>query len=230
MSDPESRVPQIGPKGYKSVNSDAVATGCNPPGRTGVEAVSSTTGWKDAPMTAQGVQMRARNRTRPSAATDVEFADWMAARQARLVRTAYLLTGSQHAAEDLVQTTLTKLYLAWDRIVDHQHVDAYAQRALVNEHRSTWRRASRRPEVLSDAPPETGQPAPQYDGEREVVWQFVQGLPPRQRAVIVLRYYEDLSEAEIADLLGISAGTVKSQASRALAALRQRVPAEEEDR
>jgi RNA polymerase sigma-70 factor (sigma-E family) len=161
---------------------------------------------------------------------DVEFADWMAARQTALMRTAYLLTGSQHAAEDLVQTTLTRLYLAWDRIADREHVDAYARRALVNEHRSTWRRASRRPEVLSEAPPESGHEPTGYDGEREAVWRFVEGLPPRQRAVIVLRYYEDLSEAEIASLLGISTGTVKSQASRALASLRDRVPAREEDR
>jgi RNA polymerase sigma-70 factor (sigma-E family) len=179
-------------------------------------------------MAAQGVQMRARRRGASS--VDVEFADWMAARQVALVRTAYLLTGSQHAAEDLVQATLTKLYLAWDRIADRQHVDAYARRALVNEHRSTWRRAQRRLEVLSEAPPDAGQEIAGYDGEREAVWRFVQGLPPRQRAVIVLRYYEDLSEAQIADLLGISAGTVKSQASRALAALRERVPVREEER
>ena len=184
-----------------------------------------------ATMTGQGVPMRARpGRGRDAATVDDEFADWMAARQGALVRTAFLLTGSQHAAEDLAQTTLTKLYLAWDRIADREHVDAYARRALVNEHRSTWRRTSRRLEVLSDAPPDPGQEAAAYDGDREAVWQFVQGLPPRQRAVIVLRYYEDLSEAEIASLLGISAGTVKSQASRALAALRARVPAQEEDR
>ena len=179
-------------------------------------------------MTAQGVQMRARRSDRVS--VDTEFADWMAARQVALVRTAYLLTGNQHTAEDLVQTTLTKLYLAWDRIADRQHVDAYARRALVNEHRSTWRRASRHLEVLSAAPPDAGHAPATDDGDREAVWQFVQGLPPRQRAVVVLRYYEDLSEAEIAELLGISAGTVKSQASRALASLRDRLPAREEDR
>ena len=138
--------------------------------------------------------------------------------------------GSQHAAEDLVQTTLTKLYLAWGRIADRQHVDAYARRALVNEHRSTWRRARRRPEVLAATPPDVVREADEYDGAREAVWQFVQSLPPRQRAVIVLRYYEDLSEAEIADLLGISSGTVKSQASKALALLRERVPGQKEDR
>jgi RNA polymerase sigma-70 factor (sigma-E family) len=183
-------------------------------------------------MTAQGVQVRARTRTlrRDRASVDAEFADWMAARQGALARTAYLLTGSQHAADDLVQATLTKLYLAWDRISDRQHIDAYARRALVNEHRSTWRRASRHLEVLAGTPPDRGHLPTAYDGEREAVWTFVQGLPPRQRAVIVLRYYEDLSEAEIADLLGISTGTVKSQASRALASLRDRVPAREEDR
>ena len=185
-------------------------------------------------MTAQGVQMPGRNpfgrASTAAEATDVEFADWMAARQLALVRTAYLLTGSQHAAEDLVQTTMTKLYLAWDRISDHQHIDAYARRALLNEHRSTWRHTKRRLEVLSDSPPDTGHSSPEYDGQREAVWRFVQGLPPRQRAVIVLRYYEDLSEVETAELLQISTGTVKSQASRALASLRERVPAREEDR
>jgi RNA polymerase sigma-70 factor (sigma-E family) len=179
-------------------------------------------------MTAQGVQMRSRAGT--DAANDAGFAEWMSARQGGLARTAYLLTGSQHAADDLVQTTLTRLYLAWDRIADRQHVDAYARRVLVNEHRSAWRRARRRPEVLSDAVPESPLAPDEYDGQREAVWRFVQSLPPRQRAVIVLRYYEDLSEAEIADLLGISTGTVKSQASRALASLRDRVPAREEER
>jgi RNA polymerase sigma-70 factor (sigma-E family) len=161
---------------------------------------------------------------------DVEFSDWMAARQVALTRTAYLLTGSHDAAEDLVQVTLTKLYLAWDRIADREHVDAYARRALVNEHRSTWRRSSRRPELLSEVVPDRGHQPAQYDGEREAVWRFVQSLPPRQRAVIVLRYYEDLSEAETAHLLGISTGTVKSQASRALASLREIASSREEDR
>ena len=180
-------------------------------------------------MAVQGVQMRTRKRT-TRAGDDAEFAEWMALRQAGLVRTAYLLTGDRHSAEDLVQTTLTKLYLAWGRLADRHHVDAYARRALVNEHRSTWRRASRRPEVLAEAPPEITQAPTVYYGERESVWRFVQGLPPRQRAVIVLRYYEDLSEAETANILGISTGTVKSQASRALASLRNHVPVREEDR
>jgi RNA polymerase sigma-70 factor (sigma-E family) len=154
---------------------------------------------------------------------DADFEAWMTARQPALLRTAYLLTGDAHAAEDLVQTVLARLYLAWERIRDREHVDAYARRALVNEHRSAWRRPFRRREVVTDRPPEHGV-AHEFDDRHDVLWAFVCSLPPRQRAVVVLRYYEELSEAETADALGISVGTVKSQASRALAALRDRLP------
>jgi len=156
-----------------------------------------------------------------SARTD--FEEWLLAREGSLHRTARLLTHDTHAAQDLVQTTLAKLYLAWDRISDRDNVDAYARRILVNEHRSTWRRASTRREFTTDTPPDRGETSREYDGVRDAVWAFVGTLPPRQRAVIVLRYYEELTEPEVAELLGISVGTVKSQAHRALAALRARV-------
>jgi RNA polymerase sigma-70 factor (sigma-E family) len=159
--------------------------------------------------------MTARDATRRR-----DFESWLVAREGALQRTAHLLTGDPHTAQDLVQTTLTKLYLAWDRVADRDHVDAYARKVLVNEHRSTWRRAWRRREVVTDEVPETGYVARQYDGTADAVWEFVGSLPPRQRAVIVLRYYEDLTEAQTAELLGISVGTVKSQAHRALASLR----------
>lgn len=159
-------------------------------------------------------------------ASVVAFDSWLVAREPALQRLALLLTNDEHAAQDLVQTTLAKLYLAWDRLDDRDRLDAYARRILLNEHRSAWRRPWRRREVMTDDPPDVGQPAIEYDGSREAVWRFVASLPPRQRAVIVLRYYEDLSEAEIADALSISLGTVKSQASRALAALRTRLPEE----
>lgn len=149
-----------------------------------------------------------------------DFESWLVAREAALQRTAYLLTGDEHSGRDLVQITLAKLYLAWDRIGDHEHVDAYARRILVNEHRSAWRRSRRHPEVVTDRPPERRAPAEDYDGSREAVWQFLATLPPRQRAVIVLRYYEQLTEAETAEVLRVSVGTVKSQASRAIATLR----------
>ncbi|MFC6286265.1 SigE family RNA polymerase sigma factor [Nocardioides sp. GCM10027113] len=154
-------------------------------------------------------------------ATLTDFESWLVAREGALQRTAHLLAGDPHSAQDLVQTTLTKLYLAWDRIADRDRVDAYARRILVNEHRSTWRRAFRRREVVTDEVPDRATPMTGYDGTREAVWQVVAALPPRQRAVIVLRYYEDLTEAQTADLLGISVGTVKSQAHRALATLRE---------
>ncbi|MCW2793125.1 MAG: polymerase subunit sigma-70 [Nocardioides sp.] len=159
--------------------------------------------------------------TRERPTTD--FESWLSAREPALQRTALLLTGDPHSAQDLVQTTLAKLYLAWDRIDDHEHVDAYARRVLVNEHRSAWRRPWRRREVVTDAVPDRDLPAPGYDDAHDAVWAFVATLPPRQRAVIVLRYYEDLTEAETADVLGIAVGTVKSQASRAIASLRSHV-------
>ena len=161
--------------------------------------------------------------SRPSLAVRVDFESWLAAREHALQRTALLLTGDPHSAQDLVQNTLTKLYLAWDRIEQRDRVDAYARRVLVNEHRSTWRRPWRRHEVTTDVLPEPAAKSFEHEVERDAVWAFVASLPPRQRAVIVLRYYEDLTESETADLLGITRGTVKSQAHKGLAALRATV-------
>ncbi|MGZ4437415.1 MAG: SigE family RNA polymerase sigma factor [Nocardioides sp.] len=155
---------------------------------------------------------------------DTEFAAYMAARQPSLLRTAYLLSGDRATAEDLVQTTLAKLYLSWDKVQRRELVDGYVRRILVNEHNSLWRRPWKRREHSTDTLPE---PEPgsdrQYDGRDAALWDFVQTLPRKQRAVVVLRYYEDLSEAETAEVLGISVGTVKSQASRAIANMRARI-------
>ena len=155
-------------------------------------------------------------------ARDVEFSEYMAARQPSLLRTAYLLSGDRHTAEDLVQTALAKLYLSWDRVQDRESVDGYVRRILVNEHNSLWRRPWKRRERVTDAVPDQTSshgPATGHDAE---LWALVQTLPTRQRAAVVLRYYEELSEAETASVLGVSVGTVKSQTSRALAALRTR--------
>ena len=155
---------------------------------------------------------------------DAEFAAYMSARQPSLLRTAYLLTGDQHTAEDLVQTALAKLYLAWDRVQDRGLVDGYVRRILVNENNSLWRRAWKKREFSTDTLPDHQAVSDRHDdGQSAALWEFVQTLPRKQRAVVVLRYYEDLSEAEVAEILGISVGTVKSQASRALAGLRARV-------
>jgi RNA polymerase sigma-70 factor (sigma-E family) len=154
---------------------------------------------------------------------DADFAAYMAARQASLLRTAYLLTGDRHTAEDLVQTAFAKLYLSWDRVQRRELVDGYVRRILVNEHNSLWRRPWKRNEHSTDTLPDRAFVDVHHDGVNEALWEFMQTLPRKQRAVVVLRYYEDLSEAETAQVLGISVGTVKSQASRALAALRSRV-------
>jgi len=141
------------------------------------------------------------------------------------LRTAYLLTGNRTDAEDLLQTSLAKLYLAWDRVRDREAVDAYVRRIMVNEQSSLWRRAWKRRETVTGDVPAHEPHTDRYDDGRDgTLWSFVQTLPRRQRAVVVLRYYEELTEAETADVLGVSPGTVKSQCSRALAALRVRAP------
>jgi RNA polymerase sigma-70 factor (sigma-E family) len=159
----------------------------------------------------------------PPRDVESEFRDFVATHSGSLLRTAYLLAGDWATAEDLLQTALTKTYLAWRRL---GHIDAvvpYTRRVLVNTSTSWWRRrwhGERPTEVL----PERATP----DGhderlERDALWRHVCALPVRQRAVLVLRFYEDQSEAETARLLGVSVGTVKSQCSRALSALRQRL-------
>ncbi|CAM3927785.1 SigE family RNA polymerase sigma factor [Nocardioides zeicaulis] len=160
----------------------------------------------------------------PRGTKDAEFSAYMAARQAALYRTAYLLAGDHATAEDLLQNAFAKLYLSWDRVRDREALDGYVRRVMVNDHSSLWRRAWKRRERSTDRMPESGVADTYDDGVGGALWDFVQTLPPKQRAVVVLRYYEQLSEAEIADVLGISPGTVKSQASRALAALRARAP------
>ena len=152
---------------------------------------------------------------------DADFSEWMRLRQGRLLRTAYLLCGDTHTAEDIVSTTLAKLYLAWPRIESRGAIDAYARRALVNETNSLWRRAWRRHETTRDELPEQASYDDRDEGEHAAVWRFVNTLPTKQRSVVVLRYYEQLSEAEVAQILGVSVGTVKSQCSRALASLRR---------
>ena len=156
---------------------------------------------------------------------DRDFESWLAAREPALQRTAHLLTGDVHTAQDLVQTTLARLYLRWDHVSRADNIDAYARKALVNEFRTAWRRPVHRVEKIVELVPDEPAPASaEYDGNREAVWRLVCSLPPKQRAVVVLRFYEQLTEVEIAELMGISVGTVKSQSSRALAALRTALP------
>lgn len=153
-------------------------------------------------------------------ATPDGFAEFVAARQAALLRTAYLLTGHAQDAEDLVQTTLVKVVPRWRRIRDNP--EPYVRRVMVNENVSRWRRRRWR-EESTDALPDRLADAADHD-DLLAVRSALLGLAPRQRAVLVLRYYEGLSEAEIAAALGIAPGTVKSQARDGLARLRRALP------
>ena len=156
------------------------------------------------------------------AADQERFGAYVAARSPALLRTAYLLTGHRADAEDLLQTALAKTYLAYDRIRNPGALDAYVRRTLVTTHVSIWRRRWRRAEHPVATVPERPVDESGYDAaaSRDALWRALGRLGPRQRSVVVLRYYEDCSEAETAAALGISVGTVKSQAARALATLR----------
>lgn len=150
-----------------------------------------------------------------------EFRDWVAARSGALLRTATLLTGDRSSAEDLLQTALAKTYLSWGRLRRREAVDAYCRRVMVTTYAAWWRRRWRG-EVPTEQLPEHPAPDPYAAvADGATLRAALDRLPRRMRAVVVLRYWEDLPEAEVADLLGCSVGTVKSQASRALAKLRE---------
>ncbi|MER7417705.1 SigE family RNA polymerase sigma factor [Micromonospora peucetia] len=155
-----------------------------------------------------------------------EFRDFVAARSSALLRTAYLLSGDWATAEDLLQTALTKTYLAWKRLGGIEAIEPYARRVMINTSTSWWRRrwhGERPTEVL---PERAGVDEIEQQLDRDLLWRHLSALPSRQRAVLVLRFYEDMSEAQTAALLNISPGTVKSQTSRALGTLRRRMGAE----
>ena len=155
-------------------------------------------------------------------ATPEGFSEFVLARQAALLRTAYLLTGHAQDAEDLVQTTLVKVVPQWRRIRDDP--EAYVRRVMVNENISRWRRRRWR-EQSADVLPELLASGPDH-AELIAVRDALATLAPRQRAVLVLRYYDGLSEADIATTLGIAPGTVKSLTSQAITALRDRFDVE----
>ncbi|HVQ91090.1 MAG TPA: SigE family RNA polymerase sigma factor [Mycobacteriales bacterium] len=158
-----------------------------------------------------------------------QFCAYVSARGTALLRTAYLLTGDTHLAEDLLQAALTKTYLSWGRVRDRSALDGYVRQIMVNTLTSWWRRrwrAERPAAELPDLPATALADAAGVAVERQRLWAHLQALPQRQRAVVVLRYYEDLTEAETARILDCSVGTVKSQAHRALATLRDRLGAE----
>lgn len=151
---------------------------------------------------------------------DGRFREWANARAGRLHRTAFLLCGDWHAAEDLVQEAMARTALNWRRVEAAADPDAYVRKILVNECRSRWRRRSNR-ECPSDRLPDVRvDDGADARARRDELITALLALPPRQRATVVLRYFDGLTEAQTAQALGCSQGTVKSQTSRALTALR----------
>ncbi|GIF78510.1 SigE family RNA polymerase sigma factor [Asanoa siamensis] len=151
----------------------------------------------------------------------VEFEEFVRARSASLWHAAYLLTGDRHQAEDLLQAALERAAVRWERL---DRPESYVRKVLYSQAVSWWRRQQRRvSEVLVDTPPEPGGEAREPEA-RIVVAQALHRLAPRQRAVLVLRYYEDCTEVETARLLNVSVGTVKSQTRHALRRLRLLAP------
>lgn len=155
-----------------------------------------------------------------NASRDGDFRDYVAARGRALLRSACLMTGNLPDAEDLVQSALAKTYQAWDRIEDRGALDGYVRRAMINTHISWWRRR-RIDEYPTDELPDL--PVADHASDSDLhdsLRQAIDRLPQRMRAAVVLRYFEDMTEAEVAEVLGISQGTVKSTVSRAVAKLR----------
>ncbi|MFG2947600.1 SigE family RNA polymerase sigma factor [Streptomyces adustus] len=156
---------------------------------------------------------------------DEEFQAFVTGRWPRLMRTAFLLTGEQHAAEDLVQSTLEKTFVAWRRVGSADDPEAYVRRVMINAHARRHRRklreflAPRDDSGLAHEIADTGDRISQADDRNALLKALVQ-LPPRQRQAVVLRYWEDLTESQAAEAMGCSVGAVKSNAAKGIAKLR----------
>ncbi|MEW1771838.1 SigE family RNA polymerase sigma factor [Streptomyces sp. NPDC086777] len=154
-----------------------------------------------------------------------EFQSFMIGRWPRLMRTAFLLTGEQHAAEDLVQSTLEQVFVAWRKVGSADDPEAYVRRVMINAHARRHRRklkeflASKDDLGLVREVPDMGDRIAQAD-DRSALLKALAQLPPRQREAVVLRYWEDLTETQAAQAMGCSAGTVKSNAAKGIAKLR----------
>ena len=151
---------------------------------------------------------------------DAAFRDYVLSRGTALLRVAIMLTGNRADAEDLLQAALAKTYLSWDKINDRAALDAYVRRAMVNTHISWWRRRKFEEYPTDELPDQVVSDHARESETAEVVRRALDRLPDRMRAAVVLRYFEDMTEPEIAEALGVSLGTVKSTVSRAVARLR----------
>jgi RNA polymerase sigma-70 factor (sigma-E family) len=164
------------------------------------------------------------------AGVDAGFDAWVASRSGALTRFAYLVTGNQHEAEEALQAALTSACAKWSRVRRADDPEAYVRRMVVNAHISWWRSFRRRETPTDDVREErsSGDPADSTT-EADRVWRLCATLPPRQRAAVVLRFYEDLSFRQIADVLDCTEATARSHIHRAMAALRKTIEKESGD-
>jgi RNA polymerase sigma-70 factor (sigma-E family) len=192
---------------------DADCGGADPVGQHG------PSGYRPRVPSARTIDDGDRVRARPIG-DDRDFREYVRERSRALLRAAYLLTGNRADAEDLVQSVLAKTYLAWNRIEDRAALDGYVRRAMVNTHISWWRRR-RVEEFPTDEIPDQAVADHSVGSDlQESLQRAIARLPQRMRDAVMLRYYQDMTEAEVAEVLGVSLGTVKSTVSRAVAKLR----------
>ena len=158
------------------------------------------------------------------AADDPSFDAFVTARGPALLRHAYVLTGDRHLAEDLVQEVLARLYLQWHRVAATTSPEGYVRTSLTRQFLS-WRRRRSSGERPTEHVPEGTTPYGGVDAvdDDDLLWRLLARLPRKQRAILALRFYDDRSDQQIAEILGVSASTVRSQASRALATLRDQL-------
>jgi RNA polymerase sigma-70 factor (sigma-E family) len=182
-------------------------------GRPAAEAEAESLAGAGVPAGAEPVPRQADGQ-------DAAFREFVTSRERALLRSAYLLTGNVADAEDLVQSALAKTYQAWNRIEDRKALDGYVRRAMVNTHISWWRRRKLEEYPTDQIPDLPGADTSAESELRDTLQRAINRLPQRMRAAVVLRFFEDMTEAEVAAVLGVSQGTVKSTVSRAVAKLR----------
>jgi RNA polymerase sigma-70 factor (sigma-E family) len=195
-------------------------TGVPPPRRSDAPLSEYVGGSQWVPAHASGTARPEGSSGASAGVSEPEFRDYVRTRRRALLRIAYLLTRNEADAEDLVQSALAKTYLAAGRIEDRSALDGYVRRAIVNTHISWWRRR-RVVELPTDELPDEAVADHAVTSDLQAtIRRAVDRLPGRMRAAIMLRYYDDMTEAEVAELLGVSLGTVKSTVARAVAKLR----------
>jgi RNA polymerase sigma-70 factor (sigma-E family) len=203
-----------GPKGPARVRHVREEAPGVPPGVPPGAQVPSQPGPADTAASSAGTAGRSVS------SVDADFHEFVLTRGRSLLHSAYLLTGNLPDAEDLVQSALAKTYQAWDRIEDRKALDGYVRRAMVNTHISWWRHRKLDEYPTEDLPDQPAADSSVSSEQQDALRRAIDRLPHRMRAAVVLRFFEDMTEAEVAEVLGVSQGTVKSTVSRAVAKLR----------